>query len=107
MAIERKTNKFDSAIEELNAQEEISTKSTQKVIQNLAGDTKKTRILTDKNGRQRKVRIREERKIMSLYIPLSLYDKFLAINEAYNKSSNAAIVELITKYVAENKDILE
>ena len=41
-----------------------------------------------------------------MYIPETLYGQFDAINTAYGKSNNSAIVELIRDYVTEKKGVL-
>ena len=129
MAI-RKENKFDSAVAELNLREAAEDQKTGKVIRNmttyrllvdvvpwLIGLTfiwfmfrnmsgGKTRTVIDKNGRERTVRVAEKRKTLPVYIPESLFEQFNAITSIYGKSNNAAIVELIREYVAEEKDVL-
>lgn len=103
MAI-RKENKFDSAVAELNLREAAEDQKTGKVIRNMSGG--KTRTVIDKNGRERTVRVAEKRKTLPVYIPESLFEQFNAITSIYGKSNNAAIVELIREYVAEEKDVL-
>ncbi len=99
-------NKFAAAAAELDTQEAIAKARADKVVKKIAGDGK-TRTVTDKNGRQREIKIAEKRKTMPVYIPESLYQQFAAINEAYGKSNNSAIVELIRNYVQEKKSVLD
>lgn len=109
MAIKResKTNKFDSVVEELNAQETKAKKKTDEVVKTIVGKDEKTKIIEDKNGRIRRVKVTEKRKTLPVYIPMSLYEKFDKITTAYGMSNNAAICQLIRDYVSEKKDILE
>lgn len=105
MAI-RKENKFDSVVAELDEQEAVERKKSEKVIKTISGGNK-TKTIVDKNGRSRTVKVTEKRKTMPVYIPETLYEQFDAITTAYGKSNNSAIVELIRDYVTEKKDILK
>ena len=67
----------------------------------------RTKTIVDKNGRTRNVRVSEKRKTMPVYIPESLFEQFEAINTAYGKSNNSAIVELIRDYVTEKNTVLK
>ena len=105
MAI-KKENKFDNAVAELNEQEAIANEKSQKVLKTISGGSK-TKIIVDKNGRSRTVKVSEKRKTMPVYIPETLYEQFDAITTAYGKSNNSAIVELIRDYVTQKKNVLE
>ncbi len=105
MAI-RKENKFDTVVAELDEQEAVERKKSEKVIKTISGGNK-TKTIVDKNGRSRTVKVTEKRKTMPVYIPETLYEQFDAITTAYGKSNNSAIVELIRDYVTEKKDILK
>ncbi len=109
MAMTRKSdtgNKFDKVIDELNEQEQTAKTKSKKVHAAMVSGTG-TKTIVDKNGRERTVKIAEKRKTMPVYIPENLYEKFNAINRAYGKSNNAAIVELIRDYVTEKKGVLD
>ena len=105
MAI-RKENKFDNAVAELNEQEAVAEEKSQKVMKTMSGGSK-TKIIIDKNGRERTVKVAEKRKTLPVYIPEKLYEQFDAITTAYGKSNNSAIVELIRDYVTEKKNVLK
>ena len=105
MAI-KKENKFDNAVAELNEQEAIANEKSQKVLKTISGGSK-TKIIVDKNGRSRTVKVSEKRKTMPVYIPETLYEQFDAITTAYGKSNNSAIVELIRDYVTQTKSVLD
>lgn len=105
MAI-KKENKFDNAVAELNEQEAIANEKSQKVLKTISGGSK-TKIIVDKNGRSRTVKVSEKRKTMPVYIPETLYKQFDAITTAYGKSNNSAIVELIRDYVTQKKNVLD
>lgn len=105
MAI-KKENKFDNAVAELNEQEAIANEKSQKVLKTISGGSK-TKIIVDKNGRSRTVKVSEKRKTMPVYIPETLYEQFDAITTAYGKSNNSAIVELIRDYVTQKKNVLD
>ena len=105
MAI-KKENKFDNAVAELNEQEAIANEKSQKVLKTISGGSK-TKIIVDKNGRSRTVKVSEKRKTMPVYIPETLYEQFDAITTAYGKSNNSAIVELIRDYVTQKKSVLD
>ena len=105
MAI-KKENKFDNAVAELNQQEAIAKEKSRKVIKSISGGDK-TKVIIDKNGKTRTVKIAEKRKTLPVYIPQSLYEQFDAITTAYGKSNNSTIVELIRDYVTSKKSVLD
>ena len=105
MAIERK-NKFDGAVEELNAQENLAREKSGKVVKNIVGKGGKTKVIVDKNGRKREVKVTEPRKTLPVYIPESLYEQFDEITTSYGISNNAAICQLIRDYVTDKKGLL-
>lgn len=108
MAIKKKEgNKFDSIVEELNIQETKAQKKTNDVVKAIAGKDDQTKVIVDKNGRKRHVKVTEKRKTLPVYIPMSLYEKFDEITTAYGMSNNAAICQLIRDYVTEKKGVLE
>ncbi len=88
-----KKNKFEDAINKLDYMEESEKEKSSKVVKKIVG-----------KGEKKK---NEERKTLPTYIPLSLYEKFSAINEAYGISNNAAINILIRDYVSEKQGILD
>ena len=106
MAIKRE-NKFDGAVAELNTQEELAREKSDRVVKNIAGRGGKTKVIVDKNGRKREVRVTEPRKTLPVYIPESLYSQFDEITKTYGISNNAAICQLIRDYVIEKKGVLE
>lgn len=106
MAIKRE-NKFDGAIAELNAQEDLAREKSGKVVKNIAGKGGKTKVIVDKNGRKREVKVTEPRKTLPVYIPESLYEQFDEITTSYGISNNAAICQLIRDYVTDKKGVLE
>ena len=109
MAIEKKTrvNKFDNVVEELNQQEAESRVKSEKVVKNIAGKGTKTKIITDKNGRKREIKVTEKRKTLPIYIPETLYEQFDEITRTYGISNNAAICQLIRDYVTAKKGVLD
>ena len=109
MAIKKETreNKFDSAVAELNAQEDAAREKSEKVVKNIAGKGAKTKTIIDKNGRKREVKVTEPRKTLPVYIPETLYEQFDEITTSYGISNNAAICQLIRDYVTEKKGVLE
>ncbi len=106
MAIKRE-NKFDEAVAELNAQEAFTREKSRKVVKNIVGKGGKTKVIVDKNGRKREVKVTEPRKTLPVYIPESLYEQFDEITTSYGISNNAAICQLIRDYVTEKKSVLE
>ena len=106
MAIKRE-NKFDGAVAELNTQEELAREKSERVVKNIAGRGGKTKVIVDKNGRKREVRVTEPRKTLPVYIPESLYEQFDEITTSYGISNNAAICQMIRDYVIEKKGVLE
>ena len=97
-------NKFDAAIADLDKQEEEEQGKPDKVLNSLNGNSSRKKTITDKNGRVRVVKVREKRKTLPVYIPLTLYEQFDAINDAKDKSNNSAIVDLIREYVNGHKE---
>ncbi|MBQ3377884.1 MAG: hypothetical protein IJG62_06395 [Synergistaceae bacterium] len=89
----KKANKFDKAVERLNDQEELESVKSKKVVQAIAG-----------YGRKKKT---EEKKVMPVYIPMSMFKQFEEINTAYGISNNAAINMLIRDYITDKKGILD
>lgn len=106
MAIKRE-NKFDEAVAELNAQEDLAREKSGKVVKNITGKGGKTKVIVDKNGRKREVKVTEPRKTLPVYIPESLYEQFDEITTSYGISNNAAICQLIRDYVTDKKGVLE
>lgn len=86
-------NKFEDVINELDKTEQAELEKSQKVVNKISG----------KSGRKKT----EERKVLPTYIPMEMYEKFNAINEAYGISNNGAINMLIRQYVLEKQDILK
>ena len=109
MAI-KKENKFANAVAEIDEQEQLARAKSEKVVKNIAGKSSRTRTIkvTSKDGtvRTREIRVTEKRKSFPVYVPESIYEQFAAINTAYGKSNNSAIVELIRDYVTEKKSVL-
>lgn len=108
---EEKKNKFDAAVEELNEQEAVAKEKAEKVVKKIAGNGAKTRTIEvkrqDGTVSTREIKVTEKRKTLPVYIPETMYEQFDAINTAYGKSNNSAIVELIRDYVTEKKGVLE
>lgn len=88
-----KKNKFDDVVEELNSQEDAAMEKAEKIVKKMAG----------KSGKKPA----EERKVLPTYIPMSMFEKFSAINDAYGISNNAAINMLIRDYVTEKQGVLD
>ena len=104
---ENRKNKFDSVVAELNEQEDIAREKSEKVVKNIAGKSAKTKVIVDKNGRKREVKVTEPRKTLPVYIPETLYEQFDKITTSYGISNNAAICQMIKDYVTEKKGLLE
>ena len=101
MAIKRKTeNKFEAAATALKAEEETQSSRTRQVVSRLSSDGK-SRIITDKTGRVRVVRVPEKRKSFPVYVPESLQEKFSEKCLAEGLSMNAAVNRLIRDWVGE------
>lgn len=100
MAIKRKTteNKFETVAAELDAAEELQSQTTRQVVSHLSGDGKR-RIITDRTGRTRTVRVAEKRKSFPVYVPESLYEKFTLKCENEGTSMNSAICKMIREWV--------
>lgn len=105
MAIE-KVNKFETAAAELDQEETAAKEKSEKVIKKIAGQDENTRMITDRNGRKRRVKVKEERKTFPVYVPMSLYKKFDEITTMYGISNNAAICQMIRDYVTDKEEIL-
>lgn len=106
MAIKRE-NKSDGAVAKLNAQEEIARGKPGNAVKNTAGKSGKTKVIVDKNGRKREVKVAEPRKTLTVYIPERLYEQFDEITTMYGISNNAAICQLVRDYVMDKKDMIE
>ena len=91
---------FWEAVEKLEKQIEEAFSSAK-------GEKPKTKVIEDKNGRQRVVKVSEDRKTLCVYIPESLYEQFDFITEKTRRSKNSTIVELISNYVIEQNGVLE
>lgn len=108
---EKHENKFDMAVAELDEQENLEKEKSNKVVKQIAGNGSKTRTIEvkSKDGTitTREIKVTEKRKTLPVYIPESMYEQFDAINTAYGKSNNSAIVELIRDYVTEKKSVLD
>lgn len=89
----KRKNKFDEVVNELDSQEDKAMEKSENVVKKISG----------KSGRKNT----EAKKTLPTYIPVSLYEKFSAINEAYGISNNAAINILIRDYVTQKQDVLE
>ena len=101
MAIKRKTeNKFESVAAELNAVETQQKSAARQVVSRLSSDGK-SRIITDKTGRVRVVRVPEKRKSFPVYVPESLQSKFVEKCQSEGLSMNAAVNRLIREWVGE------
>lgn len=100
MAIQRK-NKFDEAVQELEILETAAQEKSHEVVKTIVGDTAKTKLIRDKNGRVREVKIKEKRKAFQVYLPESIYAKLDKIVENEGKSRNGLIEQLIREYIAE------
>lgn len=109
MAIKKepRINKFDSAVAELNEQEEHAREISDRVVKSITGKGSKTKTIVDKNGRRREVKVAEKRKTLPVYIPETLYQQFDEITTSYGISNNAAICQLIRDYVTEKKSVLD
>lgn len=107
---EEKKNKFDDVVAELDLQEAAAQEKSEKVVKKIAGNGTKTRIIDvkakDGTITKREIKVTEKRKTLPVYIPETMYEQFDAINTAYGKSNNSAIVELIRDYVTEKKGVL-
>ena len=101
MAIKRKTeNKFEGVAAELNAAEARQKSAARQVVSRLSSDGK-SRIITDKTGRVRVVRVPEKRKSFPVYVPESLQSKFVEKCQSEGLSMNAAVNRLIREWVGE------
>lgn len=105
MAIARKerSNKFDAIVAEMNEQAEEERDVSKSVVQSITGDSSATKVVIDKNGRQRRIKRVEDRKTLPVYIPESLYRKFDKYTTFNGISNNAAICQLIRAYVTEQE----
>lgn len=99
-------NQFDDAVEALKREELAQREKSALTVKTIAGNSR-TRVIEDKNGRKREIRIAEKRKSFPVYVPTSLYGQFVKITEAYGVSNNSVICQLIRDYVEQKKWILE
>lgn len=105
MAITRK-NKFDAAVEELNQQETAAQEKSHAVLKSIAGETADTKLVHDKNGRIRKLKVKEQRKAFQVYLPLSVFNDFDDMVSSQGLSRNSAIEQLVRGYNAGSTIIL-
>ncbi len=103
---QERQQKLEQEIAKVDEAEAAQKERTEKVIKKISGSETETKIIEDKNGRKRRVKVAEKRKSMPVYIPESLYEQFDQITTAYGKSNNSTIVELITDYVISKKAVL-
>lgn len=96
---EKDEKKFELAGEALNEHELLDKEKTKNVIQKLAGVTGEMKMIQDKNGRVRRVRVKEPRKAFQVYLPISVYEQLDDILKKNGKSRNSVIEELIREYV--------
>lgn len=107
MAINRKNkteNKFDKNIEEINSLESEAQEKSDRVLKEIAGtdsETQKTKLIHDKNGRVREIRIKEPRKAFQVYLPETVFNKLNNVLEENGKSRNGLIEELVREYLAD------
>lgn len=106
MAIKRE-NKFDDEVEKLDEQEALANEKSENVVKQITGKCAKKKIIVDKNGRMREIKVVEKRKTLPVYIPESLYAQFDEITTLYGISNNAAICQLIREYVIKKKTVLD
>lgn len=99
MAITRK-NKFDNVVQELESQEELAQEHSHKVVSSIVGNNGKTRLVTDKNGRVREIKIKEKRKPFMVYLPESVYSQLSDVLETEGKTRNGLIEQLIREYLS-------
>mgnify|MGYP004463445671 CR=1 FL=1 len=101
MAIEKK-NKFAETIKELEKAETNATQKSTKVLNKIAGsDSQKTKLIQDKNGRVREIKIKEPRKAFQVYLPESIFQKLNTVLDENGKSRNGLIEELIREYLSQ------
>lgn len=96
---EKEEKKFELAGEALNEHELLDKEKTKNVIQKLTGVTGEMKTIQDKNGRVRRVRVKEPRKAFQVYLPISVYEQLDDILKKNGKSRNSVIEELIREYV--------
>lgn len=103
MAIERKNrvNKFDADREILNAQQSSDEKHSKNVIKQITSESGNTKLIHDKNGRVRRVKVKEPRKAFQVYIPKSVFEKLEEKLNENGKSRNSVIEELVRNYINE------
>lgn len=105
MAINRKNkteNKFEKNIDEINAQESEAQEKSDRVVKEIAGTsqgTGNTKLIHDKNGRVRKIKIKEPRKAFQVYLPETVFNKLNNVLEENGKSRNGLIEELVREYL--------
>lgn len=86
-------NKFDDVVNQLDSLEQSELEKSQKVVKKITG-----------KGVKKKA---EEKKVLPTYIPVDVYEKFNAINQAFGISNNGAVNMLIRQYILEKQDILK
>lgn len=98
------TNKFDGVVAELNEEEAAAQKRSEKVVKNLAGGAK-TRVVIDKNGRRRTIRVKEteEKKSFPLYLPISMFDELTEIADEECVSKNTLIRQILADYLKKRR----
>lgn len=103
--VESVKNSTSNEVIEEKKEEVKSSKGT-----NTSDNGAKTRTIEvkrqDGSVSTREIKVTEKRKTLPVYIPETMYAQFDAINTAYGKSNNSAIVELIRDYVTEKKGVL-
>lgn len=95
----KQNNKFDQEKVALDEQENVEKEKTKKVIQSIAGDVGDVKIVKDKNGRIRRLKIKEPRKAFQVYLPLSVFEQLESVLEKSGKSRNSIIEELVREYI--------
>lgn len=98
------TNKFDGVVAKLDEEEAAAQKRSEKVVKNLAGGVK-TRVVIDKNGRKRTIRVKEkeETKNLPLYLPLSMYNELSEIADEEGINKNILIRQVLSEYFKERR----
>ena len=97
-----KAKKMEEALDKLEKEQNESQQKSKNVINSIAGrNSKKTKLIHDKNGRVREVKIKEPRKAFQVYLPESIFEKLSTVLDANGKSRNGLIEELIRNYLEE------
>lgn len=97
--IGKEENKFESAEKVLNEHENLEREKAKKVIQSLTGDSGDVKIIQDKTGRVRRVKVKEPRKAFPVYLPVSVFEQLEDVLKKNGKSRNSFIEELIRDYI--------